>query len=59
MGDLYQLPQVGQQPIYMSPQKINCLNNFAPNGWDDTQLHEITQTILQKDLFFAERLNTI
>ena len=59
VGDLYQLPPVGQQPIYMLPQKINCLNNFAPNGWDDMQLHELTQTMQQKDLFFAECLNTI
>ena len=55
-GDLYQLPQ---RPIYMSPQKINSLNDFAPNGWDDMQLHELTQTMQQKDLFFAQCLNTI
>ena len=45
VGDLYQLPPVGQRPIYMSPQKINSLNDFAPNGWDDMQLHELTQTM--------------
>ena len=59
VADLYQLPPAGQWPIYMSPQKINSVNDFAPNGWDDMQLHEITQTIWQKDLFFAECLNTI
>ena len=59
MGDLCQLPPVGQRLIYMSPQKSNCLNDFAPNGWDDIQLHELTQTMWQKDLFFAKCLNTI
>ena len=59
VGDLYQLPPVGQRPIYMSPQRINSLNDFAPNGWDDMQLHELTQTMRQKDLFFAKCLNMI
>ena len=59
VGDLYQLLPVWQWPIYMSPQNINSLNDFTPNGWDDMQLHEITQTMWQKDLFFAECLNTI
>ena len=47
-GDLYQLPPVEQWPIYMSPQRINSLNDFAPNGWDDMQLHKLTQTMQQK-----------
>ena len=34
VGDLYQLPPVGQHPIYMAPQTINTLNDFAPNGWE-------------------------
>ena len=45
VGDLYQLPSVGQCPIYMAPQTINTLNNFAPNGWEKIQLHELTQTM--------------
>ena len=34
VGDLYQLPPVGQCPIYMSPQKVHTLNDIAPNGWE-------------------------
>ena len=33
VGDLYQLPSVGQSPIYMSPQTVHTLN-IAPNGWE-------------------------
>ena len=32
-GDLYQLPPVGQCPIYMSQQTVHTLNDIAPNGW--------------------------
>ena len=45
VGDLYQLPPVGQCPIYMAAQTINTLNDFAPNGWEKMQLHELTQTM--------------
>ena len=33
VGSLYQLPPVGQCPIYMSPQIVHTLNDIAPNGW--------------------------
>ena len=32
MGDLYQLPPVGECPIYTTPKNINSLNDFVPNG---------------------------
>ena len=32
VGNLYQLPPVGQCPIYMSPQIVHTLNDIAPNG---------------------------
>ena len=35
VGDLYQLPPVGQCPIYMSPQIVHMLNDTAPNGWEE------------------------
>ena len=34
VGNLYQLPPVGQCPIYMSPQIVHMLNDIAPNGWE-------------------------
>ena len=50
VGDLYQLPPVGQCPIYMSPQIVHMLNDIAPNGWEKMQLHELTQSMRQKDM---------
>ena len=32
VGNLYQMPPVGQCPIYMSPQILHMLNNIAPTG---------------------------
>ena len=32
VGILYQLPPIGQCPIYMSPQIVHTLNDIAPNG---------------------------
>ena len=43
VGDLYQLPPVAQCPVYMQPHNINTLNNFASNGWEKMQLHELTR----------------
>ena len=45
IGDLYQLPPVGQCPIYMSPQTVYTLNDIAPNGWEKMQLHKLTQSM--------------
>ena len=44
VGNLYQLPPVGQCPIYMSTQIVCTLNDIAPNGWEKMQLHELTQS---------------
>ena len=59
VGDLYQLPPVGQCPIYMSPQIVHTLNDIAPNGWEKMQLHEMTQSMRQKDIKFINCLNKI
>ena len=34
---------VGECPIYTTPKNINSLNDFAPNGWEEMMLHELTQ----------------
>ena len=59
VGDLYQLPPVGQCPIYMSPQIVHTLNDIAPNGWEKMQLHELTKSMRQKDMKFENCLNKI
>ena len=59
VGDLYQLPPVCQCPIYMSPQTVHSLNDIAPNGWEKMQLHELTQSMRQKDMKFVHCLNKI
>ena len=59
VGDLYQLPSVGQCPIYMSPQTVHTPNDIAANGWEKMQLHELTQSMRQKDMKFVNCLNTI
>ena len=59
VGDLYQLPPVSQCPIYMSLQIVHTLNDIAPNGWEKMQLHEMTQSMRQKDMKFINCLNKI
>ena len=59
VGNLYQLPPVGQCPIYMFPQIVCILNDIAPNGWEKMQLHELTQSMRQKDMKFINCLNKI
>ena len=59
VGNLYQLPPVGQCPIYQSPQIVHTLNDTAPNGWEKAQLHELTQSMRQKDMKFVNCLNKI
>ena len=59
VDNLYQLPLVGQCPMYMSPQIVHTLNDIAPNGWEKMQLHELTQSMRQKDMKFVNCLNKI
>ena len=46
-------------PTYMSPQIVHTLNDIAPNGWEKMQLHELTQSMRQKDMKFIKSLNKI
>ena len=57
--NLYQLPPVGQCPIYMSPQIVHTLNVIAPNRLEKMQLHELTESMRQKDMKFINCLNKI
>ena len=59
VGNLYQLPPVGQCPIYMSPQIVHTLNDTVPNGWEKMQLHELTHSMRQKGTKFVNCLNKI
>ena len=59
VGNLYQLTPVGQFSIYMSPQIVHTLNDIALNGWEKMQLHELTQSMRQKDMKFVNCLNKI
>ena len=60
VGDLYQLPPVGQCPIYISPHTAHTLDDFAPNGWER---HEVTwayrNNVAKKYIHFAQNLNKI
>ena len=46
-------------PIYISPHTAHTLDDFAPNGWEDMKLHELTEIMRQKDIHFAQNLNKI
>ena len=59
VGDLYQLTPVGQSPIYISSHTAHNLDDFAPNGWEDIKLHELTEIMRQKDIHFAQSLSKI
>ena len=59
VGDLFQLPPVASVPVYVPPQNAHSLNDLAPNGWEQFQLHELTEVMCQKDMSFANALNSI
>ena len=45
---------------YICPHKnVHTLNDIAPNGWEKMQLHELTQSMRQKDMKFVNCLNKI
>ena len=45
---------------YTCPHKtVHTLNDIAPNGWEKMQLHELTQSMTQKDMKFVKCLNKI
>ena len=58
-GDFYQLPHVGQCPVYTNPKKVRAPGDMAPLLWDDFVIHELTDVVWQKDTIFADALNRI
>ena len=59
VGDLYQLPPVGQCPIYKKPCVIQKPGDLAPLLWHDFLTHDLDQVMRQKDIDFATALNNI
>ena len=47
VADLHQLLPVGQSPIYISPHTAHTLDDFAPNGWEEMKLYEVTEIMWQ------------
>ena len=45
--------------MYMSQQIVHTLNDIDPNGWEKMKLHELTQSMRQKDMKFINCLNKI
>ena len=58
VGDLYQLPSVGQCPIYMFPQTVHTPNYIAPNGWEKMQLHELMHETKKYEICKLPEQNT-
>ena len=40
-------------------QIVHTLSDIAPNGWEKMQLHELTQSMRQKNMKFVNCLNKI
>ena len=59
VGDLYQLLPNDQQPVYVNKKNKRMQTDLAPLLWDDFMFHELTQVMHQKDVEFAEVLNSI
>ena len=59
VGDFYQLPPVGQSPVYARPRHISSPGDLAPPLWDDFLTHELIEVMRQKDVEFACALNRI
>ena len=59
VGDLCQLPPVGQQPVYACPKNIKTPSDLAPLPWDEFYFHGLTQIMHQKNVKFANMLNSI
>ena len=61
VGDFYQLPPIGQYPVYMQPTNITSPGDLSPPPplWNDFLIHELDEVMRQKNKDFAHALNRI
>ena len=59
VGDFYQLPPIGQYPVYMEPTNITSPGDLSPPLWNDFLIHELHEVIRQKNKDFAHAMNRI
>ena len=59
VGDLYQLPPVGQVPMFRYSKTINSAADLAPLLWHNFKLHELKQVMHQKNVTFANMLKSL
>ena len=59
VGDFYQLPPIGQYPVYMQPTNIRAPGDLSPPPWNDFLVHELDEVMRQKNKDFAHTLNKI
>ena len=59
VGDLYQLPPVGEQPVYSQKSNVRSPADMAPSLWNDFLFHELTMVMRQRDCDFVQLLNSI
>ena len=59
VGDFYQLPPIGQYPVYMQPTNIRAPGDLSPPLWNDFLVHELDEVMRQKNKDFAHALNKI
>ena len=59
VGDFYQIPPIGQYPVYMQPTNIRAPGDLSPPLWNDFLVHELDEVMRQKNKDFAHALNKI
>ena len=50
IGNFYQLPPIGQSPVYSQPHTIHMHTNMSLSLWNDFIIHELDKVMCQKDV---------